>query len=95
MLFFSNLCISLSRHLDTEKTFFSLLVEIQDSTGGLVVRVSDYWLWGSRFDSRFYHGEFSLKGKIPMVTGLGSLVELRFKAPPGTSYITIHLIGTT
>jgi hypothetical protein len=29
--------------------------------------------------------------------GLGSLVELRFKAPPGTSYsyITIHLIGTT
>jgi hypothetical protein len=29
--------------------------------------------------------------------GLGSLVELRFKAPPCTSYsyITIHLIGTT
>jgi hypothetical protein len=27
--------------------------------------------------------------------GLGSLVELRVKAPPGTSYITIHLIGTT
>jgi hypothetical protein len=29
--------------------------------------------------------------------GLGSLVELRFKAPPGTSYsyITIHIIGTT
>jgi hypothetical protein len=29
--------------------------------------------------------------------GLGSLVEHRFKAPPGTSYsyITIHLIGTT
>jgi hypothetical protein len=29
--------------------------------------------------------------------GLGSLVELRFKAPPGISYshITIHLIGTT
>jgi hypothetical protein len=29
--------------------------------------------------------------------GLGSLVELMFKAPPGTSYsyITIHLIGTT
>jgi hypothetical protein len=28
--------------------------------------------------------------------GLGSLVELRFKAAPGTSYpyITIHLIGT-
>jgi hypothetical protein len=29
--------------------------------------------------------------------GMGSLVELRFKAPPGNScsYITIHLIGTT
>jgi hypothetical protein len=29
--------------------------------------------------------------------GLGSLVEFRFKAPPGTSYsyITNHLIGTT
>jgi hypothetical protein len=29
--------------------------------------------------------------------GLGSLVELRFKIPPGTSYpyITNHLIGTT
>jgi hypothetical protein len=29
--------------------------------------------------------------------GLGSLEELGFKAPPGTSYsyITIHLIGTT
>jgi hypothetical protein len=28
---------------------------------------------------------------------LGILVELRFKAPPGTSYsyISIHLIGTT
>jgi hypothetical protein len=26
--------------------------------------------------------------------GLCSLVEFRFKAPPGTSYITIHLIGT-
>jgi hypothetical protein len=29
--------------------------------------------------------------------GLGSFVELRFKAPPDTSYsyITIHIIGTT
>jgi hypothetical protein len=32
-----------------------------------------------------------------MVAGLSSLVELKFNAPPGTSYsyITIHLIGTT
>jgi hypothetical protein len=29
---------------------------------------SDYWLWGPGFDSRFYHGYFSLKGKFPMVT---------------------------
>ena len=29
--------------------------------------------------------------------GLGSLVEFRFKGPPGTtsSYITTHIIGTT
>ena len=29
--------------------------------------------------------------------GLGSLVEIRFKGPPGTtsSYITTHIIGTT
>jgi hypothetical protein len=27
--------------------------------------------------------------------GLDNLVELEFKAPPGTSYITIHLTGTT
>jgi hypothetical protein len=31
----------------------------------LVFRVSDYW---SGFDSRFCHGDFSLKGKISMVT---------------------------
>jgi hypothetical protein len=34
----------------------------------LVVRVSDYRSWGHGFDSWFYHGDFSLKGKIPMVT---------------------------
>jgi hypothetical protein len=34
----------------------------------LVVRVSDYWSRGLGFDSRLYHGDFSLKGKIPMVT---------------------------
>jgi hypothetical protein len=35
---------------------------------GLVVRVSDYWSSGPGFDSRFYHEDFSLKGKILMVT---------------------------
>jgi hypothetical protein len=41
---------------------------------------------------------FFLEGEDPHGDhGLGSLVEFRFKAPPGTSYsyITIHLIGTT
>jgi hypothetical protein len=41
---------------------------------------------------------FSLEGEGPHGDhGLGSSVEFRFKAPPGTSYsyITIHLIGTT
>jgi hypothetical protein len=39
-----------------------------DQPRGLMVRVSDYWSWGLWFDSRFYHGDFSLKRKIPMVT---------------------------
>jgi hypothetical protein len=39
-----------------------------DQPHGLVVRVSDYWSWGPGFDSWFCHGDFSLKGKIPMVT---------------------------
>jgi hypothetical protein len=41
---------------------------------------------------------FFLEGEYPLGDhGLGSLVEFRFKALPGTSYsyITIHLIGTT
>jgi hypothetical protein len=32
---------------------------------GLVVRVSDYWLWGPGFDSRFYHGVFPWRGRFP------------------------------
>jgi hypothetical protein len=39
-----------------------------DEPRGLVVTVFYYWSWGPGFDSRFYHGHFSLKGKIPMVT---------------------------
>jgi hypothetical protein len=44
-------------------------------------------LWGVFIEGEDSHGDH----------GLGSLVELRFKAPPVTSYsyITIHLIGTT
>jgi hypothetical protein len=43
--------------------------------------------WGFIFEGKDSHGEH----------GLGSLVELRFKAPSGTSYsyITIYLIRTT
>jgi hypothetical protein len=42
--------------------------------------------WGLFLEGEDSHGDH----------GLGSLVELRFKAPLGTSYsyITIHLIGT-
>jgi hypothetical protein len=35
---------------------------------GLVDTVSDYWSWGPGFDSQFCHGDFSLKGKIPLAT---------------------------
>jgi hypothetical protein len=41
--------------------------------------------WGFFLEGEYSHGDH----------GLGSLVELRFKAPLGTSYITIHLIRTT
>jgi hypothetical protein len=43
--------------------------------------------WGLFLEGEDSHGDH----------GLGSLVELRFKTPPGTSYsyITIHLIGKT
>jgi hypothetical protein len=44
-------------------------------------------LWGFFLEGENPHGDH----------GLGSLVELMFNAPPGTSYsyITIQLIGTT
>jgi hypothetical protein len=48
-----------------------------DQPRGIVVRLSDYWSWGPGFDSRFYHGYFSLKRKIPMVTVVW--VELRLR----------------
>jgi hypothetical protein len=43
--------------------------------------------WGFFFEGEDSHGDHDV----------GSLVELGFKAPPGTSYpyITIHLIRTT
>jgi hypothetical protein len=41
---------------------------LYDQPRGLVVRINGYWSWGPGFDSRFYHEDFSLKGKIPMVT---------------------------
>jgi hypothetical protein len=41
--------------------------------------------WGFFLEGEGSHGDY----------GLGSLVELRFKAPHGTSYITIHFIRTT
>jgi hypothetical protein len=50
------------------KFFFIFKVSESPQPRGLVVTVSDYWLWGPGFDSRFYRGDFYLKGKISMVT---------------------------
>jgi hypothetical protein len=47
---------------------FAVTVLLNDQPRGLVVRVSVYWSWSPGFDYRFCHGDFSLKGKIPMVT---------------------------
>jgi hypothetical protein len=59
-----------------------------------------FWLLIMRSRTRFpvLPWGFFLEGEDPHGDhGLSSLVEFRFKAPPGTSYsyITIHLIGTT
>jgi hypothetical protein len=65
-----------------------------DQPRGLVVTDSDYWSWGPGFDFRVYHGDFSLKGKIPMVTtvwivqynlGLSPLPALHIHISPSTS----------
>ena len=52
---------------------------------GLVVRVSDYQSWGPGFDSRFYDWNFSLQGKIPVVTIVPIVSRFRLKAPPDIS----------
>jgi hypothetical protein len=54
---------------------------------------SDYWSWGPGFDSRFCQGDFSLKGKIPMVImvwvvfnlGLRPLLVLHIHISPSAS----------
>ena len=71
-------------------------IPLYDQPRGLVVRVSDtnHEVPGSIPGSTvgiFPEGEDS-RGDH----GLGRLVEIRFKCPPGTtSYITTHIIGTT
>jgi hypothetical protein len=68
-------------------SLFSTLFEMTS----LVVYWSEFRFqvlsWGIFLEGEDSHG----------YQGLGSLVELRFKAPPGTSYscTTIHLIGGT
>jgi hypothetical protein len=47
---------------------YDFILSVCDQPRGLEVRVSDHWSWGPGFDSRSYHGDFSLTGKIPMVT---------------------------
>ena len=41
------------------------------------------------FNSRFYHGNFSLQGKIPVVTMVWVVSRFRLKAPPGISSSSI------
>jgi hypothetical protein len=74
--------------------YLCVCIITSDQPRGLVVRVSDYWSWGPRFDSRFCHGDFSLKGKIPMATmvwvvqlnlGLRPLLVLHIHISPSTS----------
>ena len=43
----------------------------------------------SRDDSRFYHGNFSLQGKIPVVTTVWVVSRFRLKARPGISSSSI------
>jgi hypothetical protein len=77
-------------------SFRSFYITRCDQPRGLVDRVSDYWSWGPGFDYRFCHGDFFLEVEDPHGDhGLRSSVEFRFKAPPDTSHITIHFIGTT
>ena len=62
----------------------SMYFKMREQPRGLVVRFP-VLPWGFFLNGESTHGDH----------GLGSVVELRFKAPPGTSYpyITIHLIG--
>jgi hypothetical protein len=74
---------------------YQLNVTVFDQPRVLVVRApdTDHEVSGSIPGSAmgiFLEGEDSHGD-----SGLGSLVELTFKALPGTSYITVHLIGTT
>ena len=75
-------CMALSLCSVTESRNRNL---ISDQPRGLVVRVSDYLSWGPGFDSRFYHGNFSLQEKIPVVTKVCVVSRFRLKAPPGIS----------
>jgi len=44
---------------------------------------------GPCFDARFYHGNFSLQGKNPVVTMVWVLSRFWLKAPPGISFSCI------
>jgi len=79
---------------ENQNTHF--IFNVSDQPRGLVVRVpTNHEVPGSIPGSTvgiFPEGENS-RGDH----GLGRLVEIRFKGPPGTtsSYITTHMIGTT
>jgi hypothetical protein len=73
------------------------ILRYHDQLRGIVVRDSDCWSWGPGLIPGSAMGFFLEGDDSHGGHGLSSLVELRFKAPPGTpySYITIYLIGTT
>jgi hypothetical protein len=96
-------CVSSYITLSQKQTNFTLYRNSDDIMSAWSSSWSSgqsFWLLITRSRVRFpdLPWEFFLEGEDPHGDhGLGSLVEFRFKAPPGTSYsyISIHLIGTT
>jgi hypothetical protein len=88
-------CTTPSLRSPIKATFEVLTAVLPEQHRGIVVTVSDHEVPGSIpgstmvifLEGEDFHGDHDLD----------SLVELRFKALPGTSYscVTIHLIGTT
>jgi hypothetical protein len=64
------------------------IIAYADQPRGLVVRASEYETRGPGFDSRLYHGSFSRRGRMPVVTMLW--VVSRFSLKVETSFTRSH-----